>query len=60
MGTQTAWSGSGTDITWSSGLPSNPVIDVAGGQPIIVESSRTKDKVNTVTYDTLNIEVGQR
>jgi hypothetical protein len=45
MGTQTAWSGSGTDITWSSGLPSNPVIDVAGGQPIIVESSRTKDKV---------------
>jgi hypothetical protein len=47
-------------ITWSSGLPSNPVLEVAAEQPVIVTTHKTKDGVKTTTYDTLNLSEGQK
>jgi len=50
----------GQVITWSSGFPSNPVIEVAAEQPIIVTTHKTKNGVKTTTYDTLNFSAGQK
>ncbi|GEO07412.1 hypothetical protein AAE02nite_50760 [Adhaeribacter aerolatus] len=50
----------GPVITWSSGLPSNPVLEVAAGQPVIITTHKTKNGVKTTTYDTLNLSDGQK
>lgn len=50
----------GPVVTWSSGLPINPVLEVAAGQPVIVTTHKIKNGIKTTSYDTLNLSNGQK
>lgn len=52
--------GCGPVVTWSSGLPLNPILEVAAEQPVIVETHKIKNGTRTVSYNTLNLTIGQK
>ncbi|WP_276497897.1 hypothetical protein [Pontibacter litorisediminis] len=46
--------------TWRSDYSSTRVVEVAAEQPVVIDTRKTKDGVQTVTMDTLLLSVGQR
>ena len=46
--------------TWKSGYPAIRVAEVGAEQPVVVDTRKTKDGVQSVTVDTLYLSVGQR
>jgi len=49
----------GTVVNWSSGLPLDPVIEVAGGQPLFVKTLLVQGEQRIEQMDTLLIQSGE-
>lgn len=50
----------GTIIIWSSGIPLEPIKEVAAEQAVIIETTKIIADVRTVSYDTLYLSEGEK
>lgn len=50
----------GQYVAWGDRLSSNIKVEVAAEQPVIIEISKTKEGIRTVSYDTLSLTAGEK